>query len=432
MTWLWTWESQIVYGEFMNGQDTIAVIGAGIIGTAVAYALAREGRQVLLIDRAPPGTAGASFGNAGHIAAEDLRPLPSLSLLFGFYRELFGFGGTLDLGSRQALRMLPWIRRFAAAAFRQDHNTRGFAPLVRPSADKWAAWVEEISQPALLKRLGHYEVDFGPHAAAHMRAHAHSASQLGIETESMSAQLLGAIERAASAQTSAGLWFKDSAHVTDPLGAVQAFAAAAFARNTVFRQLNVTALQTRGDKIEVLGDQAPQLVDAAVVCAGIHSQRLLAPFGLHAPLQAVRGYHVELPGHASMLEAPVVYSSDRIIVTPMAGRLRATSFMEFTDADAPVDVRKPARLRQKLRALGYKLESDGPSWVGARPVLPDYLPGIGRAPGAAKLLYAVGHQHLGLTLAPITGELIADLMAGRPPRVAIGTFDLRRFGAPVP
>jgi D-hydroxyproline dehydrogenase len=432
MTWLWTLESQIVYGDPMSGQDTIAVIGAGIIGTGVAYALAREGRQVLLIDRAAPGTAGASFGNAGHIAAEDLRPLPSPSLLFGFYRELFEYGGTLDLSSRQALRMLPWIRRFAAAAFRQAHNTRGFAPLVRPSAEKWAHWVGEIGQPALLKRLGHYEVDFGARAAARVHAHAHSMSQLGIETEPMSAQLLGPLERAASAQTSAGLWFKDSAHITDPLGAVQAFAAAAYARNAVFRQLNVTALQTRGDKIEVLGDQTPLLVDAAVVCAGIRSQRLLAPFGLHAPLQAVRGYHVELPSHASMLEAPVVYSSDRIIVTPMAGRLRATSYMEFQDADAPADVRKPARLRQKLRALGYKCESDGPSWVGARPVLPDYLPGIGRAPGAAKLFYAIGHQHLGLTLAPITGELIADLVAGRAPRISTGSFDLRRFGAPVP
>jgi glycine/D-amino acid oxidase-like deaminating enzyme len=416
----------------MSGQDTIAVIGAGIIGTAVAYALAREGRKVLLIDRAAPGTAGASFGNAGHIAAEDQRPLPSPGLLFGFYRELFRYGGTLDLAPRQALRMLPWIRRFAAAAFRRNENTRHFAPLVRPSADKWGHWVKEIGQPALLKRLGHYEVDFGAGGAALLQAHARSMSQLGIESTAMPAEQLQPLQRAANAPTSAGLWFKDSAHVTDPLGAVQALAAAAFARDTTFQQLNVTALQARGDKIEVLGEQSSVLVDAAVVCAGIRSQPLLAPFGLNAPLQAVRGYHVELPAHASMLDAPVVYSRDRIIVTPMAGRLRATSYMEFKEADAPADARKPARLRQKLRALGYACDSEGRSWLGARPVLPDYLPGIGRAPGAVKLLYAIGHQHLGLTLAPITGELIADLVALRTPQISVAAFDLRRFGAHVP
>src|SRR6202051_3826476 len=103
----------------MSEQETIAVIGAGAIGTAAAFALAREGRRVLLLDRAEPGVAGASFGNAGHIAAELVQPLPSVGLLCGFWRELFCFDGALDLPARQALRMLPWMRRFAAAAFRR-------------------------------------------------------------------------------------------------------------------------------------------------------------------------------------------------------------------------------------------------------------------------------------------------------------------------
>ena len=159
------------------------------------------------------------------------------------------------------------------------------------------------------------------------------------------------------------------------------------------------------------------------------SQSLLAAFGLHAPLQAVRGYHVELPGVPAYLDAPVVYTREHLLVTPMAGRLRASSYMEFEDAAAPGDPRKPLRLRQKLRALGYACYPEGPSWVGARPVLPDYLPAIGRAPGP-KVYYAVGHQHVGLTIAPITAELVADLVAGRSPRLAVGAFDLLRFGRP--
>jgi D-amino-acid dehydrogenase len=132
-----------------------------------------------------------------------------------------------------------------------------------------------------------------------------------------------------------------------------------------------------------------------------------------------------------MLDAPVVYSRERLIITPMAGRLRATSYMEFADADAVPDPRKPARLRRILRALGYDCEELGGSWMGARPVLPDYLPGIGRAAGVSRLFYAVGHQHLGLTLAPMTGELVADLVADRTPRLGISAFDLRRFGTRV-
>jgi len=416
----------------MSEQDTVAVIGAGVVGAAVAFALARDGRRVVLLDRAAPGVAGASFGNVGHIAAELVQPLPSPGLLFGFWRELVGFGGALDLPARQALRMLPWIRIFAAAAFRRSENTRQLAPLVRPAAAQWARWLEQIGRPDLLRRHGHYEIEFGARCHARVRAQARMMRQLGIKTRPMTALQLLPLQRAAQAGMAAGLWFEDSAHVMDPLEAVRALAAAALRRGATLRISDVRALVSRGDKIEVLSEQPALLVDAAVVCAGMGSQPLLAPFGLRAPLQSVRGYHIELPGQAPFLDAPVVYNREHLLVTPMSGRLRASSYMEFYPPDAPADPRKPARLRQKVRAVGHACALDGPSWVGARPVLPDYLPGIGRAREPKNLFYAIGHQHIGLTIAPITAELVADLVAQRSPRHAVEAFDLRRFGASAP
>jgi len=84
-------------------------------------------------------------------------------------------------------------------------------------------------------------------------------------------------------------------------------------------------------------------------------------------------------------------------------------------------------LRANLRRLGYRCEGESCAWVGPRPVLPDYLPGIGRAPGAARLFYAIGHQHLGLTLAPVTADLMVALVCGREPVHDVTPFDLRRF-----
>jgi glycine/D-amino acid oxidase-like deaminating enzyme len=411
----------------MAQQDTIAVIGAGVIGAAAAFALAREGRQVLLLDRAEPGTAGASFGNAGHIAAELLQPLPSPQLLFGFYRELFRFGGALDLSPRQALRMAPWIGSFAVAAFQRTRNTHHLAPLVRPSAEVWERWAKGIGRPELLKRHGHYEISLRPQGDAHMRSYAEEMDRIGVRTRPMPAEQLQPLRRGANSASAAGLWFEDSAYIVDPLEAVRALVAAALKCAATFRKLDVKGLIARGDKIEILNDAAPLIVDSAVVCTGVRSAALLAPFGLRAPLQAVRGYHVEMPGQAAFLDAPLAYVDDRIIVTPMTGRVRATSYMEFADPDAPADPRKPARLRRQLRELGYVCEPQGPSWVGSRPVLPDYLPGIGRAPGPAKLFYAVGHQHIGLTLAPFTAELVADIVAGREPPIPVAPYDLQRF-----
>jgi D-amino-acid dehydrogenase len=407
----------------------MAVIGAGIIGSAVALGLAREGRPVLLLDRAAPGVAGASFGNVGHIAAELVQPLPSPRLLFGFWRELVRFGGVLDLPLHEIARSLPWIGLFAAAAFRRTKHTAALAPLVLPAARDWQRWLEDIERPHLLRRHGHYEVGFGAKSRAAFAAQSALMRQLGVNTEPVSEHRLHALKRAAGVDLISGLWFEDSAHVIDPLHAVQAFADAAVANGAQVRRLDVRALRPRGDKIEILSEREPLLVDVAVVCAGMGSQALLAPFGVHAPLQSVRGYHVELPGHAPFMDAPVVHTNDHLLVTPMAGRLRASSFMEFAAADAVPDPRKLKSLRQKVRAWGYTCEPEGTGWVGARPILPDYLPGIGRAPGFTRLFYAVGHQHIGLTLAPVTGDLVADLVAGRTPRLPIQAFDLRRFGA---
>src|SRR5580693_4427011 len=282
----------------MGEQDTIAVIGAGVIGAAAAFALGREGRQVLLLDRAEPGEAGASFGNAGHIAAELVQPLPSPKLLFGFYRELFRFGGALDLSPRQALRMAPWIRKFAAAAFHRAKNTHHLAPLVRPSAEVWERWVKAIGRPDLLKRHGHYEISLGPKSRERMHSYAVEMARIGVKTRPVSADPLQPLQRGANSAMAAGLWFPDSACIVDPLAAVRALTAAALNSGATFQKLAVTGLAPRGDKIEVLNAAAPLVVDSALICAGVRSAPLLAPFGLRAPLQAVRGYHVEMPGQA--------------------------------------------------------------------------------------------------------------------------------------
>src|SRR5581483_8319975 len=227
----------------------------------------------------------------------------------------------------------------------------------------------------------------------------------------------------------AGLWYPDSAHVLDPAEVTRALAAAALERGAVLLQEEVRQLQPLGAGIEITTASDRLTVNTAIVCAGAWAAPLLAPFGLRAPLEAERGYHVELPGHAPFADAPLIYANEKIAVTPLTGRLRASSYLELAGLEAPADPRKPARLRARLRSLGYHCELEGPSWMGPRPTLPDYLPGIGRVPSGPRVFYAVGHQHLGLTLAVVTAELLADLVAERAPRFDITALDLRRFRA---
>ncbi len=237
---------------------------------------------------------------------------------------------------------------------RTRRTWRRWCSLPRPNGQRWLGG---IGRSDLLRRNGHYEVDLGKQGPAVMAAQARVMAKLGIRTREVSAAELLPLRQAARSDTAAGLWFEDSAHVIDPLEAVRALAAAAQAHGARFLHADVRALLPRGDAIEIQSDQTPMTVAGVVVCAGMGSQPLLAPFGLHAPLQSMRGYHVELPGQAPFLDAPVVYTREHTLVTPMAGRLRASSYMEFADADAPADPRKPARLRRTVRALGYRLRS---------------------------------------------------------------------------
>jgi glycine/D-amino acid oxidase-like deaminating enzyme len=409
--------------------DTIAVIGAGVIGCALAWALAREGRHVLLIDRADPGTGGASFGNAGQLGTQLVEPVPSPQLLFGFWSKLFAFGGPLSISAHGPGEFTRWASRFAVAAFRQRAHTRLLAPLVRPAAEAYEAMLRDVGRLDLLRRNGHYHIWIGARASAHARTDARNMAAVGVRTERPQPHVLQRIRQANGGAHVDGLWFPDSGHVLDPLSICRVLAEAAFSRGSTFWKTEVRALAPRDTRIEVITGTQTLVVSSAIVCAGAWSAPLLAPFAVRAPLQAARGYHIELPGHDVLVDAPIFYMDRHIVVTPMQGRLRATSFMEFASPEAAPDPRKPAWLRRHVARLGYACEPQGASWVGPRPALPDYLPGIGRARDFSALLYAVGHQHIGLTLAPVTAELMADVVAGRTPRLDIRAFDLHRFGS---
>jgi D-amino-acid dehydrogenase len=430
----------VVGADRSHGPTTapdVAVIGAGVVGCAVAWALTKAGKRVLLIDRADPATAGASFGNVGHIATEQLQPLPSPQLLLSFWRELVAFGGALDIPLRRAAVMAPWIARFARAAFQQRRHTEHLAPLVRSAADILESQLSEVGRHDLLRRHGHYALWIGPKACKRAAAEQARATALGIPNKEAPAELLRAAAAQAGLSASparatdpvvAGVWFPDTAHVLDPALVARAFAAASTQAGASILRTSVRHMRPLGNRIEIVTDTDSLSVRTAVVCAGAWSAPLLAPFGVRAPLEAERGYHVELSNHAPLTDAPILYANHSVVVTPMASRLRASSYLEFAGLEAPPDPRKPAQLRAKLRQLGYQCEVEGPSWMGPRPTLPDYLPGIGRARGQYELFYAVGHQHLGLTLAAVTADLIADLVTGRAPRFDIKAFDLLRFG----
>jgi D-amino-acid dehydrogenase len=177
-----------------------------------------------------------------------------------------------------------------------------------------------------------------------------------------------------------------------------------------------------------LADGTVATAAVVVIAGGVGSGALMRSVGHVAPVVAERGYHIEGPAGGWGGLPPVVFEDRAMIVTQFADRLRASSFVEFARADAPADPRKWARLRGHAEALGLPLAKvETTTWMGARPTLPDYLPAIGRSRRIGGLIYAFGHQHLGLTLGALTGELIGELALGRTPAIDLNSFDIARF-----
>ncbi len=225
-----------------------------------------------------------------------------------------------------------------------------------------------------------------------------------------------------------GLRFNGTARLRDPGDMLRSLARSFEAAGGEVRDAAVERLRIERNRASVeFRDGQRMEAGTIVVAAGVGSRSLLAPLGYQVPLIAERGYHIQADAPAWPDLPPVVFEDRSLIVSRFRSGLRAASFVEFTRPGSAPDPRKWQRLRTHARDLGLPFSENPREWMGSRPTLPDYLPAIGRARAASNLLYAFGHQHLGLTLAAITGEIVADLAAGRSPPIPLTPFALERF-----
>jgi D-amino-acid dehydrogenase len=168
--------------------------------------------------------------------------------------------------------------------------------------------------------------------------------------------------------------------------------------------------------------------ESVLIAAGAWSGGLMAQLGVRAPLIAERGYHVQSAHHSWPSDLPpTVFEERAVVVTRFGETLRSTSFLEFSSPEAPADPRKWRRLRRHLDELGIEFSKTPETWMGSRPTLPDYLPAIGRLGSNPRVLYAFGHQHLGLTMAAITSEIIEAIANEAPPPFDLAPFRVERF-----
>jgi len=409
-------------------QRNMVVIGGGVVGLASALALARAGWRVRLVD-ADPDRSAASWGNAGHIAIEQVAPLASWATVRSLPRRRFAAGGAVALPPTAWRHWLPFGLKLLGAA-RPHRFARGQAALSGLLAEAMPAWgrlAASLDAADLLRVQGHI-VAWADAASAEAGKRAWATADIGTATfrDATPAELL----QLPGAKAAGAIRFTNTGQIAD-LGALDRALRTALvaAGGTILP--GRAALQLAGGEARVAVDGV-SLADAdqLLVTAGAASGRLLAPLGHRVPIIAERGYHLRATDHDWPADLPPLVFEDRaMIVTRYAGCVQAASFVEFADIDTPPDPAKWERLEAHIAALGLPMRPPFTRWMGARPTLPDYLPAIGRSTRTGNLLYAFGHQHLGLTLAAVTGESVAALAEGRGGAIDLAPFGLHRFEA---
>ena len=414
----------------MGARMEIVVIGAGIVGLATARALQRDGHSVTVLDRDEPGQ-GCSFGNAGHIAIDHVIPLARPGNLLRAPKMLFDRLGPLTIKPGAIPTLLPWMLRFAVAS-RPDRLAAGTAALAALLNATNEAWREEVAASGLepLVRTGGallvYESDraFARDAADRETQRRHGVrveTVDGAEARRMAPGLGPAIKHATV--------FPDDGHVVDPFGLVGQLAKVFVAQGGRIERTAATGFETFDNAVfAVKTAVGARPADLVVVSAGVESREVARWLALHLPLVAERGYHLMLDKQGVAFDIAVTSAERSFVMTPMPTGLRLAGTVEFARLDDPPSWERAEILARHLRVLFPDIVPQELSrWMGRRPTLPDFLPAIGRVPGFANVMVATGHQHLGLTLSMITARLIADLAAGRPPRVDLAPFDPGRF-----
>lgn len=411
----------------------IAVVGAGIVGVACALALSRQGHQVLVLDRDEPGH-GASFGNAGHLATEQVFPIADSAILKRLPSMLLDPMGPLRLDWRYLPRALPWFTRLLLNLRQRpyQHSVAALRALNEASLQAWRRLLASIDQQRLLKEDGSLLVFERPESQAAIDLLRQKMQAQGVAVDTWTAQ---AIQRSApelSESIQGGLFFPATGHFIDPYLVLDSLVQAARQTGVRFVRQRVEGGYLR-DGVVLDTDRGPVVAGKVLIACGAHSAGLTRQLtGRAVPLDTERGYHLMLPHEHDRLPMAVTSLERRFIMTPMRDGLRLAGTVEFAGLERAPDMQRAWQLHRLTQGL-FKRALDteaATTWMGFRPSLPDSLPVIDQV-CEGRVLLAFGHQHLGLTQAAVTAEMVASLTgpapAGRPPMPALAPYRLDRF-----
>jgi D-amino-acid dehydrogenase len=398
-------------------EPEVVVVGGGAIGVSAAYELARRGARVTLLERDRLG-GGCSSGNAGLVCPSHSAPLATPAALREGMRSLLRSDSAFSIRPRRDT--LDWIARFTTAC-RNGKAARATDAIRSLSVASLELHAELAGLGTGFERRGTLSVY---ETGTRFDDGRGEATRSKLRCRVLQSADVPGLEPALAGGVAGAIFFPDEAHV-EPLRYVEAIGeAAASAGADVQTGVEVRSL-TPGSVETGNGSLRPKTV---VLAAGVWTSPLARAVGLKVPVTGGRGYHVDfapLPGDPRI---PVLLQEARCAMTPLPDRLRVAGLLDIVGRDLrPNAARVDAVRRAAARVLGHDAREVIDVWAGLRPCAPDGLPVIGRPAGLPGLVLATGHAMKGISLAPVTGRLVAELVGGETPSHDLEPFSPDRF-----
>jgi D-amino-acid dehydrogenase len=393
----------------------IAIIGAGVVGLTVAERLLAEGREVVLVDPGQPGM-GCSYGNAGTIADYAVSPVGTPDVLKNLPSLLFDRNSPLSIRRAALPSLAPWLLRFARQSLpgAAERNARAIAGLLQGAGPMWVDLAARVGGADVLQRRGCLYLYQTAKALQAAKGEMAGRRALGVSVDLLEAGELSALEPGLAGMEGAA-YFPAAIFLNDP-GRMMGLIAAQVLGRAQHVAARVERLSRGADGITLTGPGVHLRARRVVIAAGARSRGLALQAGDRVPLDTERGYHVEWDMAEPRLTRPSCPTARGFYLCPMAGRLRVAGTVELGGLTAPPSPHRISKLVEGARSVFPDLpERPDRTWMGFRPSLPDSLPVIGPSRGGADVIHAYGHGHLGVTMAPVTAGIVADLLAARVP-----------------
>jgi D-amino-acid dehydrogenase len=409
----------------------VVVLGAGIVGVCVAVHLQKRGRAVILLDRRGPGSE-TSFGNAGLIQREAIYP-------YGFphdFGALARYAVNRTIDAHYHASALPTIAPFLwkywqnSGEKRHDAIARVYAKLIERCVAEHEALIGEADADHFIRRTGWIKIfrTMKERDAAFADA-AHLKQEFGVDYRTLDSKELAREEPHLAPGLAGGLHWTQPISTSSPRRLVGAYAALFERLGGRILQGDARSLQADGAGWSVNAAEGPIQAGAAAIALGPWSDVVTRALGYDLPLAVKRGYHMHYrAAGTAQLNHPVLDVERGYMIAPMERGIRLTTGAEFALRDAirtPVQLGRAEPIARDLFPLAERLDPE--AWMGARPCTPDMMPIIGPAPKHKNLWFAFGHAHHGLTLGPLTGRLIAELVTGESPVVDMHPYRADRF-----